>query len=153
MNNDLIIEKKLVTFKKFKAERDRLINTCKAMIEEYNIMIQQYEQEKKDEEISLLSEIKGVLAEVEMKDSKTQLSYKVPSGQIIIKKPEKTIKLNKTYYLDEIPELFIERKESVKWGELKKTLIINGDSIINQDGEIIDYCSIETKPEEYKIKL
>lgn len=154
INNDLIIEKMLVEMKEHNTEKDRLIEISKAMINEYKLKIEKYEKEKKEKEEFVLSQISGLLEDMKLKETKTQFSYKLPSGQIIKKKAEQTIKLNKEIDLSQIPQEFIETKESVKWAELKKTLIITEDSIISKDtGEIINYCSVETKPEELKIKL
>lgn len=154
INNDLIIEKMLVELKEHNTDRDRLIEISKTMMNEYKLKIEKYEQEKKEKEEFVLSQISGLLEDMKLKETKTQFSYKLPSGQIIKKKAEKVIKLNKDVNKNIIPTEFLKVETSVNWMELKKTLAIDGELIVNKDtGEIIDYCSIETKPEEMKIKL
>lgn len=156
MSNDLKIENMIIELKEYNEEQDRLINTCKEAIEQYKVMIENLEQKKNDKETFILNQVKGLLENVKMNNTKTQLSYALPSGKIIIKKPEKVIKFNKDYDKNEIPEEFIEVKENIKWGEFKKALKINEDNkIVNTiTGEIIENsCTIEVKSEEMKIKL
>lgn len=154
LSNDMKIEKMLVDLKEHSKENDRLIAICKGMIEEYKMQIENYEKAKQDKIDYTLSQISGLLEDIDMKETKTQKSYKVPNGQIIIKKAEQNIKLIKGADLGVVPEEFIKIEKSVNWMELKKELIIDGKNIINKNtGEVVDYCVIEEKKEELKIRL
>jgi len=57
------------------------------------------------------------------------------------------MKLKSEYDDGEIPERFLKVEKSVKWGDFKKILKIDGDCVINaQTGEIIKSVEIEKKP-------
>lgn len=84
--------------------------------------------------------------DVPAKDTKTQMSLKLPSGTI------KFIKSKLDYdrdddelleYCKENATDFIKIKESVNWVEFKKHLEIKNDIVINKDtGEIIDGINV-----------
>jgi hypothetical protein len=80
-----------------------------------------------------------------MKQTKTEQNYKLPSGKIFIKKESQSMKLNEEFNEEEIPDRFIKVEKSVKWGDFKKILKIDGDCVVNtQTGEIIKSVDIKT---------
>ena len=80
--------------------------------------------------------------DVPAKDTKTQLSLKLPSGTVKFVKA----KMDYDKHDDELLEYckenatdFIKVKESVNWAELKKHLEIKDDMVLNKDtGEIVE---------------
>lgn len=154
VENDLIMENLIIELNENQDENDRLIKTCKEMIDMYKFKIEEYETSKECKKTFVLSQIKSLLKGVDMKETKTQHSYKLPSATIIRKKAEKTIKLSEVIKEDEIPERFIKVKKLVNWVDFKKVLTIKDDLVVNtQTGEIIESCIIEEKLEEIRIKI
>lgn len=153
-NMDTIIEKKINEFKLKKLENERLILTCKDMIQYYKEKIFEYDNNNINLEECLKKELFEIIPQSSMKETKTQLSYKVPSGTFIKKFSQKILKLKNEYKENEIPEQFIKITKSVDWINFKKNLIIENDLVLNIDtGEVIECCNIETKPEQFVLKI
>lgn len=143
MNNDYKMEKILKEFKNFKAEKERLIKLAEEMKKEYQEKIYEYQEQILSQEKYVKTTI-AVLIEIDkMKDTKTQKSYELVSGKIIIPKDKYNIKLKKEIDFNKISDKFIEIKKSIKWADYKKTLKIIDDKVINTEGEIIDNVEIE----------
>lgn len=93
--------------------------------------------------------------DVPAKDTKTQLSLKMPSGTVkyIKSKPEfikdDNILLN---FIKENDSEFIKTKESVNWKDFKTTLNIVGNDVFNADGVIVDGITIEDTVPKVEVK-
>lgn len=146
MNNDLRMENMIEELKEFKADKERLIDICKAKMAEYAEKIGTYEMEIKTKEEWTKEQLFGMIEQDKMKETKTEFNYKLPSGKVFIKKDKQDIKLKSNYNESEIPERFLKVERSVKWGDFKKILKIEGDQVVNtQTGEILDSVEIEIK--------
>lgn len=154
IESDKDAEKCLLSIKEIKEDYQRQINVCVEMIAEYKHKISEFEKKQVDSIRHYESQLQEYFSRVKVKESKTQHSYKLPSGSLIKKLPVKQIKLNETYSESNIPEEYIKVERSIKWSEFKKNLIISGDNVVNsKTGEIVNACSIEVKPEEFNIKI
>lgn len=94
--------------------------------------------------------------ELDVKETKTQFSYKLLSGDLIYKKKKKKIiKSDEKKLIEELNDTeFVEEVKKLKWGELKKQLEIVNDSVVNKvTGEIYDGVDIEVEPEAFNVKL
>lgn len=93
--------------------------------------------------------------DVPAKDTKTQLSLKMPSGTVkyIKSKPEfikdDDILLN---FIKENDSEFIKTKESVNWENLKATLSIVDGSVFNSDGVMVDGVTVEDSIPKVEVK-
>lgn len=95
------------------------------------------------------------------KDSKTQKSYKLPSGTLKLKKSSITFDYDKEKLLEYAEKNkgmgdYIKTVKEFKWAEFKKSLEIKDGDIINKEtGEIIsiDGLGIEEKPEEFIVEV
>jgi len=93
--------------------------------------------------------------DVPAKDTKTQLSLKMPSGTVkyIKSKPEfikdDDILLN---FIKENDSEFIKTKESINWKDFKTTLNIVGNDVFNADGVIVDGITIEDTVPKVEVK-
>lgn len=144
MNNDYKMEKIIKEFKKFKAEKERLILIAEEMKKEYQEKIYEYQDQILHQEKYLKTAIQALIEIDKMKDTKTQKSYELVSGKIIIPKDKYNMKLKKEIDFNEISDKFIEIKKSIKWADYKKTLkIVDGEVINIQTGEIVDNVEVE----------
>jgi len=100
------------------------------------------------------------------KDTKTQRSYKLPSGVLKLKKSTVTFEYDKDKLLDyaenQSLDDYIKIVKEFKWAEFKKVLEIREDiktkerSIVNKEtGEIlsIEGLGIHEKPEEFIVEV
>lgn len=146
MANDVNMEMLLVELKEFKDEKQRLIVTCEEMVRQYQEKIEFYKAQIDIKETSVKEQLFGMIEIDKMKTTKTEQNYRLPSGKLFIKKESQFMKLKSKYNEAEIPERFLKVEKSVKWGDFKKILKIDGDCVVNtQTGEIIESVEIETK--------
>jgi len=144
MNNDYQMEKLLNELREFKEEKQRLIDLSLKMVEEYQDKVKFYEEQVKIKEEYIKGQIFALIEVDKMKDTKTQKSYQLVSGKIIMPKDKYNIKLKKDIDFNEISDKFIEIKKSIKWADYKKTLkIVDGEVINIQTGEIVDNVEVE----------
>ncbi|GKV65479.1 MULTISPECIES: host-nuclease inhibitor Gam family protein [unclassified Sporosarcina] len=48
---------------------------------------------------------------------------------------------------------FLKVEESVRWGELKKSLMVSGENVVDESGEIVKGVKVKPKTVNYKIEL
>ena len=127
------------------AEADRMIDFYEAQIKKCN--------EKRDARKDfLLEHLRRYTNTLPMRETKTQLKYALPSGDLVIKKAAMTYKRDDEQLLRWIQKNdlgeFTQVKVSPAWGELKKHLTIMGDSVVLADtGEIVEGVeAVEAEP-------
>lgn len=148
--------------KKVKAEREeheRLIALAQAEIDELQDKIAKQKEEMERATSYLTYQLRLYFDKVNVKETKTQQSYKLLSGSLVRKKP--TQKLAKTsdeqlvsfFEISGMDDLIkIEKKPN--WAEYKKRLaIIDGTVIDTTTGEMVDCVEIEEVPEQFDIKF
>ncbi|HHV27394.1 MAG TPA: hypothetical protein GXX63_09390 [Tissierellia bacterium] len=161
VKDDLAADWCLDKIRESKAEYNRLEAVSKAKIQQIQELLKK-EKEKADREIGFFeSKLREYFETVETQDTKTLKKYKLPSGELKLKKPQATFKYNKKK-LSEVADKYENMQEYVKikkdfdWAGFKNNLIISDGNIINKNtGEIveIDGLSIEEKPEDFKVEV
>lgn len=140
-------------------ERDRIIKIAENRILELKNEIEEIEREY-DRKISFLKScLLDYFETVDHKETKTQESYKLLSGSLVMKKPaNKIVKEDDDtlvqYFADNDMDDFIKITKSPKWAEYKKRLEISGDNVVDTEtGEIVDAVSIEQVPPKFDVKF
>ena len=122
------------------------------------------EQDRVDKEVKFFeSKLREYFETIEKfaKETKTQKSYKLPSGTLKLKKATETFDYNKEK-LTEVAESnedlkdYIKIKKDFDWAEFKKNLIIKDNNIINKEtGEIVEIegLSLIEKPEQFSVEV
>jgi len=145
--------------KKISAEKQEM----KRQLQVIDYMIQEYQLKKNkvqdifDKKIEYFNSLLMPYFEsVEKKSTKTQETYKLPSG--ILKRKFGTIEYIKDdtkllkFLKANNPE-FVKVTESPMWGDFKKTIQVKNGSVVTQDGEIIECIKVETKPATFKVEV
>lgn len=87
---------------------------------------------------------------------KTQEKYRLPSGEIIKKYPAPKFKRNNKELIKWLKnndkKEYIEIKEQAMWNELKKETKVVGDTVVTEDGEIVEGVEIEHRPPSIEFK-
>ena len=97
--------------------------------------------------------------QVPHKATKTQESYQLPSGKLAIKKQAPQFEHDDEQILDWLhensqrPETYIDFKETLKWGDLKKVLVVSGNSMATSDGEIIPGITVTERPDKFVVEV
>lgn len=140
-------------------EKERLISIARAEIEELEAKIEELNTQYDKKNEFLKYHLLNYFNTVPHKSTKTQESYKLLSGSLVMKKPTTKIKRPDDDLLLNILSLvdhegkYVEVIKKPKWAEFKKTLTISGDQVIDENGEIL--CNIETEdvPASFDIKI
>ena len=90
------------------------------------------------------------------KVTKTQESYPLPSGKLVRKHQDTEFIRNDEELLswlhDNNGEKFIKTKESVDWAGMKKTLSVLGETVVDENGEIIPCIKASERPDVFKVE-
>ena len=127
-----------------RAEAQRYISVCQNAISTYQDKIEKAKADLDNKTSYFTFQLQRYMDTVKAKETKTQKTYKLPSGTLKVKyqKPEYkrdddklTEFLKKNNYTD-----YIETIYKPKWGEFKKIASLNRDAIVDEEtGELIDY--------------
>lgn len=143
------------------------VNACKREIEQLKKKITAAEESCDNNCSFLISKLSQYMdrEDVPSKETKTQISLKLPSGKIVRKKAKVEIcdlrgntgsKLKDNAELVEVARSMGDEyvSTSVNWGELKKTLSITADGdVINSDGEFIGCLTTHEIPPSVDVKI
>lgn len=146
-------EEELVEVRRYKMALENKITILKEKLEAAEI------EEKNIIQVRdfYLQEYFESIDEKQLKKTKTQAKYRLPSGELVKKFPgpefkrddEKLTKWLEDNKMDE----FIEVKKQAKWGELKKvTQVVNGQ-VVTEDGEIIEGVEVIERAPEFKVEV
>ena len=142
------------------AERDRLIEIAKAQIEELKAQIEEITTKYDNKSAFLKNCLAEYIMSVPRKETKTQETYQLLSGKLVLKKASQKMVPNEdtiVKYLEENKlDEYIKVKKSPDWAEFKKSLKIVDGSVINATtGEVIpgEIIAIEDVPSKFDISL
>lgn len=142
------------------AERDRLISIAQNQMDEIKQRVKEVE-DKCDRDTSFLKScLAQYMDKVPHKSTKTQETYQLLTGKLVLKKPSQKMVVtddNKLVnYLEESYKGYVKVKYSPDWAGFKKILEIKDGDIINTEtGEIInpEIIAIEDVPASFDIKI
>ena len=90
------------------------------------------------------------------KSTKTQTSYKLPTGKLVLKKRNPDFVRNDDELLPWLkanrPDL-VKIEESPNWAELKKTVDVVGDGVSTKDGEMIPGVKVVPKEDVFEVEV
>lgn len=157
IDNDNTAEWALTIIKAEKMDRDRLISVCEQKIQEYQEKIEQFRQRCDNKTSYLISQLNQYFQTVERKKTKTQETYKLPSGTLKLKLPSVEYQRDDAKLLEWLKtsemKQYIQTKESPKWVELKKTIQVAGNKVLTQDGEIVEGVTVVEKPAKFEVEI
>ena len=148
-NGDFIIdtdEKAEWSIKKIaeeRAEAERYISVCQDAIRTYQDKIDKAKSDLENKTSYLTHQLQRYMGTVKAKETKTQKSYKLPSGTLKVKYPNPEYRRDDdklTEFLKKNYNSYIETIYKPKWAEFKKIVSLNRDAIVDEEsGELIDY--------------
>ena len=131
---------------------------CERMISWYTTMIDRVKA-KRDNTVAWAENSLRVYFEmVPKKVSRTQASYELPSGKLVLKAQEPAYEQKEDELLPwlktSLPE-FVKVKESADWMKLKKQLKIgpDGKSMITADGEVVPGITVTEREPKFTVTL
>ena len=109
---------------------------------------------------STIETMQGLLreyfAQVPHKVAKTQESYRLPSGKLVLKHQEPEFEKDDGKIIAWLKQnggsQFVKVKESLDWAELKKTLNVVGETVADENGQVMDGIRAVERPDVFKIE-
>ena len=89
----------------------------------------------------------------------TQENYTLPSGKLVFKKQAPEYQRNDDDVIKWLhenassPSDFIKTKETLNWAEMKKHVTVMGDTVADEDGQIIPCIKVVERPDVFKVEL
>lgn len=160
ITSDILADWALDKIREIQAEYSRFELVAKERIDQLQIKLDKEKEVMENDKSFFEAKLREYFETVDKKETKTQLSYKLPSGNLKMKRSKVDFDYNKDELLNyakanKIEDL-IKTTESFAWAEFKKKLDIQGSSIVNKEtGEIVEIegLSVIEKPSEFKVEV
>jgi len=142
------------------ASAGMLMHRIKDANEEYDRMESWYKvqlKRMKEKRDATIAWAKGCLRSyfdlVPKKATKTQQSYQMMSGKLVLKQPGPEFDVNDDVVIPWLKanglEQYIKTKETVNWVELKKVVKVAGTGVSTEDGEIVPGITVTEREPEF----
>lgn len=93
---------------------------------------------------------------VEHKKTKTQESWSIPAGKLILKKQAPEFKRDEKTVIEWLKQndgsQYVKTVESLDWANLKKDSTVVGNTIVNNDGEIIPGVEVIEREDKFVVE-
>lgn len=135
-----------------RADRDRMIEWYKAKINEIT-------EQTESETAYLEGMLSGYFRMTEQahKRTKTQETYSLPSGKLILKKQNPEYKRDEKTVIEWLKEnklpQFVKVTESLDWAALKAATGTIGGNVVTEDGEIIPGIEVTEREEKFIVEV
>lgn len=87
----------------------------------------------------------------------TQENYALPSGKLVVKKQEPEYRRTDADVIDWLKknggQKYVAVKESLDWASMKKSISVVGNTVANEDGQIIPCIEVVARPDIFKVEL
>lgn len=96
-------------------------------------------------------------ANVPHKATKTQESYTLPGGKLILKKQQPKFEVDDDTLVPWLKSNFmahlVKVKESADWATLKKVVNVSGSGVTTDEGEVIPGVTVTQRPDVFKVEM
>ena len=96
-------------------------------------------------------------ANVPHKVTSTQENYALPSGKLVVKKQEPEYERDDEEVIRWLKENghdgYVRTKETLDWAGFKRHLMVIGDTVADEEGEIIPGIKAVERPDVFKVEL
>ena len=94
--------------------------------------------------------LQSFFEKVPHKQTATQENYALPSGKLVFKKQNNDFEYDEDEVIAWLESMgmngFIKVKKSLDWASLKETLLVAGDLVADEDGNILPIKAVERDP-------
>ena len=156
IDNDNKAEWALRKISEERAETQRFVNICNTMISEYQFKAQQAQDKLEQKTSFLIAQLEAYFKTVPKHETKTQATYKLPSGTLKLKKQQPEFSKDEEKLLTWIKAngyIQTKVKEMVDWAEFKKLLKFEGENAIDRNGEIVDGIKVVERPDKFEVEI
>lgn len=138
------------------AERDRLVKIADERIRELQAQKVALAEKADRSTQYLTSKLYDYFQQVQPSSvTKTQTTYKLLSGKLVQKKQQPEYERDEEKLLAwarDFAPAYVQTKESVAWGELKKATALNGETVVLADtGEVVPGVIAKSRPDKFEV--
>lgn len=145
--------------KKIRTEDERyarLRAVCEAQVEFYTRKIAEYDRQLERRTGYLQSLLEGYFSEVDHKRTKTQESYELPSGKLVLKhqrpKVTRDDELLADWCMMNGHEAEVEYVTKINWADLKGKLTETATGYVDENGEIVPGITLEEREDVFRVE-
>lgn len=111
-----------------------------------------------DESVAYFTaKLEEYFANVPHKATKTQESYTLPGGKLILKKQQPKFEVDDDTLVPWLKSNFmahlVKVKESADWATLKKVVNVSGSGVTTDEGEVIPGVTVTQRPDVFKVEM
>ena len=103
------------------------------------------------------AKLEEYFASVPHKVTKTQESYTLPGGKLILKKQQPKFEVDDDTLVPWLKSNFmahlVKVKESADWATLKKVVNVSGSGVTTDEGEVIPGVTVAQRPDVFKVEM
>ena len=157
INNDKTAEWALKVIAEENAETQRYINVCETWVAEYSMKAQKAREKLEGKTAYLRQQLQEYFVTVPHKATKTQETYKLPSGTLKRKFGTPEFVRDETLLVAWLKnngyEDKVKVKETADWAEFKKLVTQSDNKVVTTDGEIVDGVTLLERPDSFEIEV
>jgi len=157
IDNDEKAEWAISKIREEQAEAMRIINVCKSMIMHYEEQMKKAEENFEKKTAYLRSQLEQYFDSVKKRRTKTQEVYKLPSGTLRRKYPKPEFKRDEDKLVAWLKERnmndYIKVKETVDWANLKKSINVVGNKVIDENGEVVEGITVVERTPVFEVEV
>lgn len=157
INDDKAAEWALKKIAAETAEAKRLTDVCDEMIAEYALKKAQYAEQLESKTAYLKGLLNGYFLTVPHKETKTQETYKLPSGKLVYKYAKPKYEVDNLVLADFLANNgyneFVEVTPKAKWGDFKKLVDVVDGKVVDENGQIVEGVSVEMTQPEFEVEI
>lgn len=141
-----------------RAETQRIISVCQDAIRRYNDTIKKTEDALESKTGYLIHQLRLYMETVKVKETKTQKTYKLPSGTLKFKQLSPEYKRDEekltAYLMQNNYTDYIQTVLKPKWADLKKNVVTkDGKAIIADTGEVIEGVEVIEREPVFEVEI
>ena len=163
VDNDMKAEWCLSKIRAAKKNAEREIEELTRQMEFYKARMDQvqhdYEEEKNFFQEMLLPYFSNRVEGGFTKETKTQVSYPLPTGKLLLKhrEPEYDYKTKQKDTIEWLKknegQQFVKVKEELDWKALKAIVTVSGNGVCTKEGEVIPGITVTPREDEFVVEV
>ena len=156
IDTDKKAEHAVKQIKKWREETARLLTNADDEIAELQEAKKKLQERQEAREGYFKALLRAYFDIVEKTTTKTQASYKLLNGKLVLKKQQPEYLRDEAALVGwarQAAPAFVQVKESVNWGELKKLTALDGEAVVlAETGEVIQGIIARERPDVFEVQ-
>lgn len=158
IDNDAKAEWAIKKIKGEEEETNRYIAVCELMIQEYSLKIEKAKERLENRTSYLKSQLYRYFHQIPHRETKTQSSYRLPSGTLKLKHQQPEFQRDEEVLVKWLKDRgrldLVTVVEKAKWADLKKSITVAGDVVVDPEtGEIVEGIQVVERTSVFEVEI